>query len=221
MIKKFIPFDLHLMSWGLKGEAYEEARARYHLEGYDLDMALADIRFRRDPVARRKEILRIDRDHGKISLYEYERELLKLEGRGDDLRANLELDVKFGKLDAYETERSLATIEIKDETERAIRLLEIDFQFGKLKEREFEKAVATVKGEPWVGILDDGFDLEQGVNGFYFILDWNQPWIEYLKTAGYGNRSDLRDEEIVEEWFADVCRAQTIEDDVFVRFSEK
>lgn len=64
------------------------------------------------------------------------------------------------------------------------------------------KEFATRKKEPWVGVLNTHVNQENVRNGF-FELDWNEYFIVQLKQAGYVGGSE---EEIVDQWFQDLCR---------------
>jgi hypothetical protein len=64
------------------------------------------------------------------------------------------------------------------------------------------KAEATAKKEPWVAVLDTQVDPGNIRNGF-FELDWNEYFILQLKSSGY---SGTTEEEIVDQWFQDMCR---------------
>ena len=61
----------------------------------------------------------------------------------------------------------------------------------------------TAKGEPWVKVLNVEMNPENPGEG-YFELDWNKPFVEKLREAGYsGNTED----EIVDLWFTSLCRS--------------
>ena len=64
------------------------------------------------------------------------------------------------------------------------------------------KEFATRKKEPWVGVLNTHVNQENVRNGF-FELDWNEYFIVQLKQAGYVGE---KEEEIVDQWFQDLCR---------------
>lgn len=64
------------------------------------------------------------------------------------------------------------------------------------------KELATERKEPWVGVLETHVNKENVRNGF-FELDWNEYFVLQLKTAGYTGNTD---EEIVDQWFQELCR---------------
>jgi hypothetical protein len=69
------------------------------------------------------------------------------------------------------------------------------------------KELATEKKEPWVGVLETHVNKENIRNGF-FDLDWNEYFVLELRSSGYKGSSD---EEIVDQWFSDLCRNVAVE----------
>lgn len=161
----------------------------------------------------------IELKHGNISELEFDTKVAELEhpqiGKARS-HALLAVKVKHAKLDAYDAAVEAATIDHPDpeSKEQKLALLKIDHEHGKIEGKPYEKALATINDEPWIGIINDGFDLNQGLNGVYFEFDWNDHWIKYLQIAGYYGDTE---EVIVEQWFNDVCRntaMQVQEDEV-------
>lgn len=74
------------------------------------------------------------------------------------------------------------------------------------------KERATLKGEAWVAVLDTHVNKDNIRNGF-FELDWNDKFVEELKTAGYGFDGDP-EEEIVDRWFRDLARNMLAEEGI-------
>lgn len=64
------------------------------------------------------------------------------------------------------------------------------------------KEIATENKEPWVAVLDTHVNKDNIRNGF-FELDWNEFFIVQLRGAGYVGETD---EEIVDQWFTELCR---------------
>ena len=64
------------------------------------------------------------------------------------------------------------------------------------------KDAATAKKEPYIAVLDTHINKDNVRNGF-FELDWNEYFIVQLTEAGYRGNND---EEIVDQWFKDLCR---------------
>lgn len=202
--KRLIPFRLLPGSWGLVGQKYEEAEAAYYWDGEDLERKLVDIRFKSDPPKHAREVLTLDLRYGRIDQYAYDLAILKLDGLLEDRRARLDVEMIHGKVSEYDYARTVAELDHNDETERALAILEVDRKFGRVEEREYVKTLATLKKEPWVGVVRDSFDVNQGLDGFFFELDWNEYWIEYLRIAGYVGATE---EDVIDQWFTDVCRS--------------
>ena len=64
------------------------------------------------------------------------------------------------------------------------------------------KELATANKEPYVAVLDTHVNADNIRNGF-FELDWNEYFVVQLRAAGYQGKSE---EEIVDQWFGDLCR---------------
>jgi len=67
------------------------------------------------------------------------------------------------------------------------------------------KDLATEKGEPYVAILSVDLDPDNIGNGA-FELDWNDKFIANLVRAGYQHKPADTDADMVDRWFADVCK---------------
>jgi hypothetical protein len=67
------------------------------------------------------------------------------------------------------------------------------------------KDLATEKGEPYVAILSVDLDPDNIGNGA-FELDWNDKFIANLVRAGYQHKPTDTDADLVDRWFADVCK---------------
>jgi hypothetical protein len=64
------------------------------------------------------------------------------------------------------------------------------------------KELANEKAEPYVAVLETKVNVDNPRNGF-FELDWNEHFVTQLKNAGYSGETE---EEIVDQWFQDLCR---------------
>lgn len=73
--------------------------------------------------------------------------------------------------------------------------------------RKTEKELATERGEPWVSVITVELDPDDVGNGA-FELDWNDKFITKLVRAGYKGKTD---QQIVDQWFQDVCRNVVME----------
>ena len=67
------------------------------------------------------------------------------------------------------------------------------------------KDTATEKGEPYVAIISVDLDPDNIGNGA-FELDWNDKFIANLVRAGYQHKPADTDADMVDRWFADVCK---------------
>lgn len=70
-------------------------------------------------------------------------------------------------------------------------------------ENEREKAFANIDNEPWVKVINVGFEDPTNPSAGHFELDWNQQFIDQLVEAGYSGRTN---EDIIDMWFNDLCR---------------
>lgn len=72
------------------------------------------------------------------------------------------------------------------------------------------KEQANEKKEPWVAVLETHVNPESPRNGF-FELDWNEHFVLMLRKNGY---TGVTDEELVDQWFSDLCREVGSEENV-------
>lgn len=169
-------FYLNPLNWALKGKAKLEALAYHTLSGPDLSLELTRIHYL-DPAT-----LTVKDQEA------YEKDCLVI-------RKN------HGLITDEEFDRGNAAF-IKDERERKIEELNIDLRYKKVDKTTHAREVATLKGEPWVGCVDDRFEYQQGVNGYFFQMDWNEHFPNMLRQNGYAGTDD----EVVTMWFDDVTK---------------
>lgn len=114
------------------------------------------------------------------------------------------------ELEGEELERRLLEVNIGERTneELEIESLKLDRKYGKIDEMELEKQIATVKDEPWVTIKTLETDPDNPRYGGVE-LDWYDAFIQNLEKHGYGPHPVQDD--IVNEWFNDVCRTIALE----------
>jgi hypothetical protein len=67
------------------------------------------------------------------------------------------------------------------------------------------KELATEAGQPFVSVVSVDLDPDDVGNGA-FELDWNEMFVAKLVKAGYMQKKDDTDAEIVDRWFQSVCR---------------
>jgi hypothetical protein len=114
------------------------------------------------------------------------------------------------ELEGEALERRLLEINIGERTEKDIELevLKLDHKYGKIDNIELEKQAATAKDEPWVTIKS--FETDPDNPRFGGVeLDWNDAFIKNLEKHGYGPHPV--EDDIVNEWFNDVCRTIALE----------
>jgi hypothetical protein len=67
------------------------------------------------------------------------------------------------------------------------------------------KEMATEAGEPYISVVSVELDPDDVGNGA-FELDWNEVFVARLVKAGYMQKKDDSDAEIVDRWFQSICR---------------
>lgn len=199
---RLIPFRLTPASWGLSGPAYDEAEVAYYYEGEELERRLIAMRNLNNPVEKARQDLALDLRLDKITPYQHDVRLIEIEGRQHDRRARLDTDMKHEQISEYDYALGIIELDLEG-VERQVAKLDLDLRFHRISKRVHAKGVATAKGEPWVGIVDDEFDINQSISGFAIELDWNEHWVAYLRLAGFVG---VRDEDVVDQWFMAVCR---------------
>ena len=148
MNKPLIPFGCLPGHWGLRGMTRDIAKAEYELEGYDLDIELAKIRFANRPDALMKEVLQIKLQYGAITKEQYEYEILKLEVKEpEEFKAKeLALDFKYKKI--VEKEYDLALANLKPEgAQRDRAVLDVLLKHRHLKQYDYDVAIAQLDRE--------------------------------------------------------------------------
>jgi hypothetical protein len=73
--------------------------------------------------------------------------------------------------------------------------------------KKFFKKKQTAKSmkdstEPWVNVVHAHLAADNPKQG-YFELEWNPAFVQFLRSGGYQGSSP---EEIVDQWFTDMCR---------------
>lgn len=126
-------------------------------------------------------------------------------------RELLDIECRYGRVTEYDAALRRVEMDHPPGVEHDLARLDVDYQHGKLDKFVYEKQRATLKNEPWIAIINSGFDPQQGIDGVFFEFDWNETWIEFLRSNGYSGRND---EQVIDEWFADVCRSHGLNDSV-------
>lgn len=191
------PAELHAI--GLKHQMMTE---------YEYDLAIAKLNTPRSGRDRELALLAVERKHNMIDDYDadHKENAIRFPDGGPTFeRRKLDIEHNHDRMDDYDYEVAVSELEHPEGPDRDLAILEIKKRHHRIGEHDYEKERATIKEEPWIGIVDSGFDPEQGLNGVYFEFDWNEEWITYLRLNGYAGPSDAA---VVDAWFADVCRAQ-------------
>jgi len=82
---------------------------------------------------------------------------------------------------------------------------EVDLKPKSKTKAKSPKELATEAGEPYINIVSVELDPDDIANGS-FELDWNDVFVARLVKAGYMQRKDDTDDQIVDRWFQSVCR---------------
>ena len=67
------------------------------------------------------------------------------------------------------------------------------------------KELANEAGEPYISVVSIELDSDDVGNGA-FELDWNDLFVAKLVKAGYMQKKDDTDAEMVDRWFQSICR---------------
>lgn len=122
--------------------------------------------------------------------------------------ARLSVDLKYGKLSSLQHDHKVAELNEPDQEKLAFIKLDIDLAHEAITQGQYDHKLADLKNEPYVNVVKIDFDKENPSRGF-FELDFNEHFVEYLANSGYdGTEPD----EIVNEWFSDLCKNIAIED---------
>ncbi len=106
-----IPFNWLPASWGLRGKTREIAQAEYELNGYDLEVKLAQINHGDDISKLEMQLLDIDLRYKKIDQYAYDIRSVAINKEGiESDQAKLDVELKHGKITAQEHERRRADL---------------------------------------------------------------------------------------------------------------
>lgn len=141
-----------------------------------------------DPYVREKRIAELELDEGSTEL---------------SLRL-IEIDFKFGKIDEYTKDSKRIDVLEEDEDTKKLKKLDLDLKWEKISNLDWERETATHKNEPWVGVKSSSFNKDEGPGGLSFELDFNEQFVKMLSNEGYRG---ITDDQIVNEWFNDLCKS--------------
>lgn len=202
-MKKILPFGWTLSGLTLKGKPRAIAKAYHELDGYDLDCRLVEIE---TPDRQTADLEKLDLDLSYKLIDEEEYDTTKAELTLEDKELDIELLViqrKYKHITKQEYDYQLVALKYtgsEHATDLPFARLELDKKYGKLTAKEFDKAVYSLGGRPWVDVVESGFEEKDGSDGFMFELDWNDAFIQMLRSEGYNGSSE---DAIVEQWFED------------------
>lgn len=105
-----IPFALWPYSWGLTGVDREVAKAKYYLDGEQLDIKLANLRLTGKELQR--ELLSINHKYGHVTDYAFEKQIAEYDftdGIAKELYLK-DVDLKYDFITQLEYDKAVATI---------------------------------------------------------------------------------------------------------------
>lgn len=73
----------------------------------------------------------------------------------------------------------------------------------RFKDQKLEKELANIDKQPWVKVINVSMTDPKDPSTGFFELDWNDEFVQSLHDAGYSGRNS---EEVVDQWFNDLCR---------------
>lgn len=210
MKKRWIPFKFTPAAWSLSGEAYETAKACYELEGIELGMKLADIKYAHNEYERLKYRNKVEFEHNVISELDYLRTDIEIDYQYNrisefDCKSKiLKLNHNHGLNPTYDYDLALLKREHKviTETEYQLEFLGLELKTGKITEVEHEKQVANVLNIPWHKVISLSMDPTTPSAGS-IELDWNSKFVEDLKEHGY---EGVTEEQVVDQWLSELCK---------------
>ena len=123
-------------------------------------------------------------------------------------RGLLEIKLKYQEITEPEYCRLLADL-FEDKTQKELCLLELDKREGKITDTEYSKKLCTLKNEPWVTVINMDFASGKSALEGSFELDWNEQFVEKLKSEGYTGPTP---DNIVNQWFMEICRNVALEE---------
>lgn len=115
-----------------------------------------------------------------------------------------ELEQKVAEAEVRRLEAEQALAARTAEEEEARRKVE---ELTAVINSKSAKEIATENREPYVSVVQVDIDPNKPGQGA-FELDWNEFFVAQLMQAGYEGKND---EQIVDQWFQDVCRNIVLE----------
>ena len=122
------------------------------------------------------------------------------EGPGFDKRKIL-IDREYHRIDQYTADVLLSELEhTGNENAAGLTKLDIDLKYERISQQDFDRKRADLLGEPYMAMPKISWD-PVDPSKTYFELDYNTPFVEYLRENGYVGI----DEDVINKWLNDVC----------------
>jgi len=140
---------------------------------------------------------------------ELEEKLLEINHRDDpDVLAQKKLDLMLSanNISEYDYARQTVILTTKDLEAREIAMLDVDLKYEKISQLEYDRKKANLLKEPWVSMPKIHWD-PLGINRTYFELDYNDFFLDHLRSNGYEGEED----DIINQWLNDICISITEE----------
>lgn len=207
--RRLLPFGFLPGHWGLSGETREIAKIEYEYEDcYIRDEMISKIKY--TGVDLENKLNGYQLAHGLIDDYQFEINRIKINFSGVDReKLLLKHDLDSGVIDQEKYQYACAEL-IEDVKERQLELAQLDYKFNKVNHNEYKKLVADINNESWVAILNiDSGDEDNPESLPSIELDWNDKFIEELRSAGYKGNTD---EDVANDWLVFLCRNIALQD---------
>lgn len=186
-----LPFYLTLQGFLLKGQAREEAKIEYELEGELKDRALLALNYSNPDLQQLPEY--------KIK--------------------KLEIDKKYNKINDFEYDLELNKINKLNKTEEEVQLqeLELYLKYNKISNVEYCKKKNDILKKPWVAIHTN-YDETNNPDDMEVEVAYNKTFIEHMRNKGLPGETE---EEIAEQWLKLFFISNLEEDDLKMISSEE
>ena len=139
-----------------------------------------------------------------LSGYELDIKLAEIEhGTGTPGFNKQEILIKreYSRIDQYTADVLLSELEhVGNENAAGLTKLDIDLKYERISQQDFDRRRADLLGEPYMAMPKISWD-PVDPSKTYFELDYNQPFVEYLRENGYQGI----DEDVINKWLNDVC----------------
>ena len=139
-----------------------------------------------------------------LSGYELDIKLAEIE-HGTDTPAFNKREIlikrEYSRIDQYTADVLLSELEhVGNENAAGLTKLDIDLKYERISQQDFDRKRADLLGEPYMAMPKISWD-PVDPSKTYFELDYNQPFVEYLRENGYVGI----DEDVINKWLNDVC----------------